>query len=95
MMTAQSKVYELQALELASGADHSGRHLHLTICDSELRQPTFYQPMAAQWSRLLAELGMAPLKGLSVSSHIVPHETHLTGLVAGWSSFLRTCYSAR
>jgi predicted alpha/beta superfamily hydrolase len=94
IIVPDSKVYELLAEARQSGTDHSGRHLHLTICDLELQRPTFYQPMAAQWSRLLAELGMAPLNGLTVSSHIVPHETHLTGYVASWSSFLRTCYSA-
>jgi predicted alpha/beta superfamily hydrolase len=92
IMVDNSKVFDLLRRERAAGADHSGRHLHLTLCESEITQPTLYQLLARQFSRLLEELGSAPLKGLKVTSHIVPYESHMSGFGSSWNSFLRTCF---
>jgi len=48
--------------------------------------------LARQWSRLLEDLGSRPLKGLKVTSHIVPYESHMSGFSNSWYSFLRTCF---
>ena len=92
IMVDNSKVFELLSRERAAGADHTGRHLHTTVCAPELTEPTLYQLLARQWSRLLEDLGSQPLKGLKVTSHIVPYESHMSGFSNSWYSFLRTCF---
>ncbi|MFF1946294.1 alpha/beta hydrolase [Rhodococcus qingshengii] len=92
LLTLDSKVFNLLDDEMASGADHSGRHLHLSLCLPEITQPTFYQDLSQGNVHLLGRLGSAPLKGLTLTSHMIPHESHLTGIPSHYFSFLRTCY---
>jgi len=96
LATAESKVYEMLAREQADDADHSGRQLHLTVGEGELTVPSVYQVICGTaFTRLAAKLGARPLKGLKFSSHIIANESHWSGIVPCWFSFLRACYSAR
>lgn len=95
IVVADSKVFELLQRELKSGADFSGRHLHLSVCSAEITEPSFYQDLGEQYARFLRILGATPLKGLRLTTHAVPYESHMTGGPSNWFSFLRACYSAR
>jgi predicted alpha/beta superfamily hydrolase len=95
LMTPQSKVFELLSKEIASGADHSGRQLHFSVCGPEITIPGPYQNLGATFAQFTYLQGATPLKGLKFSSAIIPNESHLTGAPSNWFSFLRACYSAR
>jgi predicted alpha/beta superfamily hydrolase len=95
VMVDNSKVYDVLRQQRESKADHSGRHLHMTICEAEIREPTIYQLLSRNFARLLQELGSAPLPGLKLTSHIVPHETHVSGMPISWYSFLRSGFPAK
>jgi uncharacterized protein len=95
MTTPQSKVFELLANELSAGADHSGRRLHMTVCEREITATSFYQLLGNSFAQFVTTLGATPLKGLTFTTHIVPYESHFTGDANSWFSFLRACYSAR
>jgi predicted alpha/beta superfamily hydrolase len=91
-----SEIFKLYEQALASKADFSGRRLHVTIAARELTDPTIYQAMIGRGaSDLLARTSQTPLPGLQVSAEIIPNETHLTGGVAAWFSFLRACYGRK
>ena len=86
-----SKLYEEA---IASKIDFSGRRLHVTLGARELADLSPYQWLTARGtSELLAQTSLQPLPGLQVSSEIIPLETHLTGGIPAWFSFLRACYS--
>lgn len=88
-----SQIFELYREALASRQDFSARRLHITLGSRELTQPSIYQGITARGtSELLAQTSMNPLPGLQVSSELIPLETHLTGSVPAWFSFLRACY---
>lgn len=92
----ESQILELYRQAVASKEDFSGRRLHVTLCTRELTDPTIYQSLVARGtSELLAQTSINPLPGLKVSSELIPLETHLTGSVSAWFSFLRTCYGRR
>lgn len=91
-----SRIFEMYRANLASGADHGGRALHVTLCGPELTAPSYYQPVVAMGTAELITLaGQQPLKGLEFTSRLIDQESHATGLPASWYSFLRTCYTAR
>jgi predicted alpha/beta superfamily hydrolase len=94
MMTSQSIVLRMLAEQIEQGTDHSGRHLHMTVCEREFTVPSAYQLLADNYSRFVTELGLRPLPGLTFSSRIIPEESHATGICPSWYSFLRTCYGA-
>lgn len=91
----QSKVFELLQQEIDSGADHSGRHLHLSIGESEMTERSTYQMLGRTFGKLTFMLGDTPLKGLEVTSKIIPGEKHATSLPGQWCSFVRACYSVK
>jgi predicted alpha/beta superfamily hydrolase len=93
MITGQSKVFDLLEREIATGADHTGRHLHVSIAEGEITVPSFYQGLGEQFMRFVRILGETPLKGLTLTRHVVPHESHFSGLAGNFSSFLRACYT--
>lgn len=91
---ANSRIFELYQQAVASGADYSGRRLHVTLGARELADTSLYQWVIARGtSELLAQTSQHPLPGLKVSSEIIPLETHLTGAAPAWFSFVRACYS--
>ena len=91
-----SKVFELYQAELAAGADHAGRMLHMTVCEREITVPSIYQPMVgAGAAEFMALAGQQPIKGLAFSARIVGHESHASGFAPSWFSYLRTCYPAQ
>jgi hypothetical protein len=90
---AESQIFELYRQALSSKRDYSGRKLHVTIGARELTQPSIYQWLTGRAaSDLLAQTSLHPLPGLQVSAEVIPLETHLTGGVPAWFSFLRACY---
>ncbi len=93
MATRESKVFKLLKQEVANGADHSGRRLHMTICEGEMTVASPYQMLGASYAEFTYQLGLAPLKGLTFTSAVIPTESHLTGATPSWFSFLRACYS--
>ena len=74
--------------------DYLERELHITICEREVTAPTFYQQTAQNFGRFVAAVSIAKPPRLTVTSRIIPDETHFTGMGASWWSFLRACYSA-
>ena len=87
-----SKIFELYRADLADGVDHSGRRLHVTVCETELTVPGYYQAaIGAGTAELLTLTGTRPLKGLAVTSRILPLESHATGGPSSFSDYLRTC----
>ncbi|RVV96505.1 alpha/beta hydrolase [Mesobaculum littorinae] len=89
----ESQIFKLYDDAFASGRDFSGRQLHVTIGAREAADPGVYQWLTARGTgELLAQTSLQPLPGLQVSSEIIPLETHLTGGVPAWFSFLRACY---
>ncbi len=95
ILPGRSKIFELYRQEREQGADHAGRMLHVTLCGPELTAPSIYQSLVgAGTAELITQLGLQPLKGLQFSSRIIAHESHASGFVPAWFSFLRTCYRA-
>lgn len=88
-----SYIFKLYDEAIASKMDFSGRHLHVTLGARELSDPGLYQWLTARGTaELLAQTSLQPLPGMQVSSEIIQLETHLTGGVPAWFSFLRACY---
>ena len=96
IMPGKSKVFELYAAELAAKADHKGRMLHMTVNERELTYPSYYQYLVgAGTTEFMTLASTTPLPGLSFSSRIFPEESHASGAMTSWFSFMRTCYAAR
>lgn len=89
----ESRIFELYREAVAAQRDYSGRRLHVTLGARELAEPGIYQWLLARGTtQLLAETSLNPLPGLEVSTEIIPLESHLSGGVPAWFSFLRACY---
>lgn len=87
-----SKIFDLYRSELAEDADHGGRRLHVTVCETELTVPGYYQAAIGSGTvEFLTLTGTRPLKGLRVTSRVIPLESHATGGPASWADYLRTC----
>lgn len=89
-----SYIFKLYEEAIRSEVNFSGRHLHITLGGRELSDSGPYRWLTARGTgELLAKAELQPLPGMKISSEIIPLETHLTGGVPAWFSFLRTCYS--
>lgn len=92
---ATSKVLEAYDKEFANEEDHSGRMLHVAIAEKEITAPSSYATNVGRGtSELFHRLATTPLKGLEISTRIVPDESHFTVNYVALASYLRTCYSA-
>lgn len=88
-----SQIYKMYEEAVGSKADYSGRRLHVTLCSRELTEPSIYQSLTARGtSELLSLTSLNPLPGLEVSAELIALDTHMTGSVPAWFSFLRACY---
>jgi predicted alpha/beta superfamily hydrolase len=88
-----SQVLRLYDEEHAGDADHAGRELHVTVCESELTVSPYYQRLVgAGTTQLLGRLAQRPLRGLKHSGHVMAHESHATGSAASYYSYLRACW---
>jgi predicted alpha/beta superfamily hydrolase len=77
------------------GDDHTGRMLHVSVCETELTAPGIYQRLVGSGTmQFLTLLGERPLKGLEISSRIVPYESHATGSTVAYYGYLRACWQA-
>lgn len=95
ILPQQSTIFELYQAELDDFTDHTNRWLHLTVCQSELINRSYYYQLVGQGTaELLQLLRQSPLRGLEFSSQIIEKESHSTGFIPSWFSFLRTCYAA-
>jgi predicted alpha/beta superfamily hydrolase len=91
-----SKIFDLYRSDFSQGVDHGGRRLHLSVCETELTVPGYYQAaVGAGTAELLALTATSPLKGLEVTSRIIPLESHVTGGPSAWADYLRTCLHGR
>jgi len=88
-----SFIFKLYDEAIASKMDFADRRLHVTLGARELSDSGPYQWLTARGtSELLAQTSLQPLPGLQVTSEIIQLETHLTGGVPAWFSYLRACY---
>lgn len=91
-----SSVFALYAQALQAKTDFSGRLLHMTVNALELTAPSYYQTLVGAGATEFIQLAsQTPLPGLAFSSRIVEYESHASGSMPSWFSFLRTAYSAR
>jgi predicted alpha/beta superfamily hydrolase len=91
-----SKIFSMYRENLEAEADHAARMLHMTVCGPELTAPSAYQPLVGAGTvEFITTAGQTPLKGLAFSSRVIEYESHASGFVPSWFSFLRTCYSAK
>lgn len=89
-----STVFATYDAELTSGADHSGRMLHMTVGAPEITARSVYQPLVAAGTVEFMSLAQqTPLPGLAFSGKIIADESHATGWTASWFSYLRTCFA--
>ncbi len=96
ILTPQSVVFEMAEKAARDGADYTGHHLHLSANELEITTPGYYQAtLGPNFGRFLSTLSGSPIKGLTVSSQIIPNETHSTGPTAAFASFIRTLYAAK
>ncbi len=94
ILAGRSRIFTLYDEALAASADHSGRRLHVSVCEREISRPTIYQPIIGLGTaEFLSRLGQTPLKGLTVTSRTVEHESHISGVFPAWYSFLRDSYA--
>jgi predicted alpha/beta superfamily hydrolase len=71
-----------------------GVQLCLTINELELIGPSaLYRVLGRYFLALVDDLAQADFEGLRVSKRIVPEESHLSGWMASYLTFLRTCYA--
>ena len=90
-----SKTFEMYNAELTAGADHHGRHIHMTVGEREITAPYFYQVGVGDGTmEFMILAGQKPLKGLTFTTHIQAHDSHASGYASSWFSFLRACYAA-
>jgi predicted alpha/beta superfamily hydrolase len=95
ILAKTSRIFELYNAEHEAGADHSGRRLHLTVCEREITFPGYYQALVGAGTvEFLALAGAKPLKGLTLTSRIIEFESHATGSAPAWSDYLRACFPA-
>ena len=88
-----SQIFRLYDEAVTSKEDYSGRRLHVSLGAREFSQPSMYQWLTARGTgELVARTSRHPLPGLEVSTEIIPLETHMTGAISAWFSFLRACY---
>jgi len=92
ILSRVSKVFDLYRADLKGDVDHSGRHLHVTVCETELTVPGYYQgAVGAGTTEFLTLTGTRPLKGLKITSRVIPLESHVTGGPSSCADYLRTC----
>ncbi|MCG3751937.1 alpha/beta hydrolase [Amycolatopsis sp. Poz14] len=67
--------------------------LHLTVNAYEMLGPSqFYRHLGIEFLRFLDVATERPLPGLRVSTELIADESHSSGIVDAYRSFLRTCY---
>lgn len=93
--TPGSAVFKCLDQGFETNDDYLERELHITICELEITAPTFYQQTAQYFGQFAAAVSVAKPPRLTLTSRIIANETHFTGMVASWWSFLRACYSAQ
>jgi len=95
VQAGRSKIFTLYDAARAAGDDHSGRRLHVSICEREITRPTMYQPVIGLGTvEFLTRAGQTPLKGLTLTTRMVDYESHISGVFTAWYSFLRDSYPA-
>lgn len=92
LQPGRSTIFDRHRTDFEKGVDHDGRHLHVTVCETELTQPGYYQAaVGAGVAELIALTATKPLKGLRTTSRVIPLESHVTGGPSAFADYLRTC----
>lgn len=78
---------------LARSEGRPTRHLHMTVNNYEMLGPSrFYRHLTIEFLRFLDVVTERPLPGMRVTTELITGESHASGLVDAYRSFLRTCY---
>jgi uncharacterized protein len=95
ILAGVSQVMSLYDQATADPSRPTARRLHVTVCERELTQPSLYQSLVAAGAmELVSKAGAAPVKGLEVTSALIPLESHATAGAVSYFGFLRECYAA-
>ena len=90
-----SRVFQLYDEAVASGG-LSERNLHMAVGTREITEPTTYQAIVGSGTvEFMTKVGTKPLKGLKFSTHMIPHESHMSAEWPAFYSFLREHYPAK
>lgn len=93
VLLPDSRIYELYETLLARSEGRQTRHLHMTVNNYEMLGPSrFYRHLTIEFLRFLDVVTERPLPGMRVTTELITGESHASGLVDAYRSFLRTCY---
>ncbi|MGM7648772.1 alpha/beta hydrolase [Nocardia sp. JW2] len=96
ILSPDSEIFRHYDRRIAEADRTSTARLHLTINDSELTSEfPLYRALASQYLSLADRIRRTPLPGMRVTAEVVRGETHGTGIVDAFRSFIRSCYSVR
>ncbi|MBV6759842.1 alpha/beta hydrolase [Rhodococcus opacus] len=96
ILSPESEVFRHYDRRVAEGDKTSPPRLHLTINDSETTSPfPLYRDLSQQYLALVDRIRRAPLPGLHATAEVIQGETHGTGIVDAYRSFVRSCYAVR
>ena len=94
IVVPDSQVYSLYE-GLCEKGDQWDVRLHLTVNDTEGSGPNeIYRTLSVEYLRFIDLLKRRPLPGLRMTSATIVGETHASGIVDAYRSFVRTCYAA-
>lgn len=88
-------IFELYADAIRQGG-LSERNLHMMVATREITDPGTYQALVgAGTTEFIKRAGQSPIQGLTFSSLLIDHETHITVKTQSFHSFLRRFYLER
>ena len=93
IIVPDSQVYALYEELCQKGAQRDVR-LHLTVNDTEGSGPNeIYRALSVEYLKFIDMLKRRPLPGLRMTTATIVGETHGSGIVDAYRSFVRACYS--
>lgn len=96
ILSAQSEVFQHYDRRIAKGDHTVPPRLHLTINDSETSSEfALYRDLSSSYLALIDRIRRTPLPGLRATAEVIQGETHGTGIVDAYRSFVRSCYAVR
>lgn len=96
ILSEKSEVFQHYDRRLAEGDSTLPPRLHLTINDSETSSEfALYRDLSHNYLALVDRIRRTPLPGLRATAEVIRGETHGTGIVDAYRSFVRSCYAVR
>jgi len=96
ILSAESEVFHRYDRRIAEGDSTLPARLHLTINDSETSSEfALYRDLSHNYLALVDRIRRTPLPGLRATAEVIRGETHGTGIVDAYRSFVRSCYAIR